>query len=174
MEEEFSVANTNVADEHVWALSFYKCHVYVLQLSDLIWGLKTSLPGQGRGHGVSTGAFQPDQGSITARSTQWSRCRSALVGGRSVLGWLGAEQLRSVPELTAEETRGWVICFPGVTSADGVWAQQGTGRRLPSSSPLLVASAAHSQRCCPYVPLAVLQLSLLVAGLGWRSFRMLS
>lgn len=58
MEEELSVANSNVADEHLWALSFYKCHVYVLVLSDLIWGLKRSLPCQGKGHGVSTGAFQ--------------------------------------------------------------------------------------------------------------------
>lgn len=66
MEEEFSVANTNVADEHLWALSFYKCLVYGLQLSDLIWGLKPSVQGQGKGHGVSTGAFQLDQGSIPA------------------------------------------------------------------------------------------------------------
>lgn len=64
MEEEVSVANTNVADEHLWALSFYKCHVCVLQLSDLIWGLNRSLPGQGKGQGVK----QLDQGNITATS----------------------------------------------------------------------------------------------------------
>lgn len=57
MEEDSSVANTNVADEHLWPLSFYKCHVYVLQLSDLTWGLKRSLPGQGKGHGVKHGCF---------------------------------------------------------------------------------------------------------------------
>ena len=40
MEEELSVVNTNVRDERLWELSFYKCRVYVLLLSEADLGIK--------------------------------------------------------------------------------------------------------------------------------------
>lgn len=44
MEEELSVANTNVRDEHLYQLSFYRCHVYVLlSQADLRIKKKSSL-----------------------------------------------------------------------------------------------------------------------------------
>lgn len=119
MEEELSVTNTNVADEHLWALSFYKCHVCALQLSDLIWGLNRSLPGRGKGHGVN--ACLLDQGNITATLHPVEQLQQCLGFGEG-LCWADWElhSCSLVPKLTAEENHG----FPWVALAEGVRAQQ--------------------------------------------------
>lgn len=177
MQEELLVASTNMADEHLWALSFYKCHVYVLQLSDLIWGLGSRLPGQGKRHGVSTVlSVRPGEHHSPVPPC---RAPSVTLGlwGQFVLGWLGTAQLQSDAKVNSwGKTR---LSYFLSLARFSRWNIGTTGMSLAGVSPAPLCCwwqvFLTSSSSVPWViPQAEVQLLLMVAGLGWRGLGMLS